>query len=303
MDISVVIPTRERVAVLRRTLAALSSQSLSKSDFEIIVVENGVTESVRTLMRDFENLFPHFRFLHEDRPGQALARNRGIRATSGELVVFVDDDVIPDSHFLAEHLRAHRQYPDAAVLGYVRFPWSGLESPLHWVLAHRPEYLNSYHFRDPHNIPFVHFYTCNSAVPRSLFSSMGVFDEALSGYGFEDSEFAYRLVRSGHRIVFAPRASALHDHYAAFTPFEDKRHQAGRALRYVLRKHPELHATLVPSEHAFRRHLTTWIGSWVGPLAGLFDRRVPAWILPLLGRLCQYRLEYRFWAEFHNATT
>lgn len=303
VPLSIVIPTRDRADRLRRTLEALATQSVPTSAFEVLVVDNESRDHTRQVALSYQGRLPRFRLLSQTRPGAAAARNAGIEASQGEFVLFLDDDVIPDPVLLEEHLHTHERNPGVAVLGLVRFLWTGRESPFHWLLTHRPELLQSFRFPDPSNVPFLHFYTCNVSVPRILFDRAGLFDEAFSGYGFEDTEFGYRIVRSGHRLLFNPRAAALHDFQRPFKQFASDRYRAGQALHRLFQKHPDLESVLRPRNKAWRCRVASWIGLLATPLAPFFDRPVrgPSLLLPVLGRCCGFHLEHLFWTGFAGA--
>jgi GT2 family glycosyltransferase len=302
MDISVVIPTRNRAGQLARPLEALACQSYPRDGFEVLVVDNGSTDNTQAVAAQFEGRFAHFRLLSESQPGAARARNRGIRESAGEIVLLLDDDVVPSPRLLEEHWQAHQRNPQSATLGRVTFPWNGSESPFRWVLTHRPEYLQSFRFADPENVPFNHFYSCNVSVPRSAFACVGLFDEEFRAYGFEDTDLGYRLARSGVRIVYNPEAQALHDFHRDFPQFAQNRFEAGRAFHRLLQKHPELDSWSAQQGSSARRWIVRCFGFLAFPLVPFFDSSASRLFLPVLGRACACRLQYRFWRGYSEAS-
>lgn len=102
MDISVVVPTRNRAARLRAMLAGLREQNLSASDrFEVIVVDNGSTDATPRVAAEAAAAFPEFRAIVEPVPGLHAGRHAGFRAARGEVLVFCDDDIVPEPGWLA----------------------------------------------------------------------------------------------------------------------------------------------------------------------------------------------------------
>lgn len=305
LTLSVIIPTRNREKKLGRTLQALSLQSLPPDCFEVIVVNNQSNDGTVKIAQEYVRRFARWKLISETTMGAAAARNRGIEASQGQILVFLDDDVVPDASLLAEHLATHRQHEGVAVLGLVRFPWKGQESGLLWWLAWRPELLQSFRFTDSSNVPFLHFYTCNLSLPRRLLMTPFQFDESFHGYGFEDIDFGYRLIRSGHRIVFNPQASALHDFRVPYSEFVQRQYRAGQSLHLFLGKHPELHRLFLSRETSWRRTISPSIGLFTRSLAPCFDRSLSPrvqFLLPLLGRLCGFSLDYYFWKGFRDAS-
>ena len=300
LDLTVIIPTKNRAAKLAATLECLCRQALDAQHFEIVVVDNGSSDQTEEALGKFVNRFPFWKVVREPTPGAAAARNRGFEVSSGEIILFLDDDILADPWLLEEHLKFHDQFAGVAVLGTIRYQWdtqNGKISPLVQLFIEHPEFLQSFDFRDPTNVPFLHFYTGNLSIPRSLFARVGGFDESFSFYGFEDIDFGYRLTQLGHRIVHNPRASAVHDHSFVFSGFAHKRYHAGLALGYLLEKHPELFGTFFPSSHKYRRYVKLLLGRACGLLKSRLahlssrpSRRMPRG----LPRLYQWFFEYEF---------
>ena len=178
------------------------------------------------------------------------------------------------------------------MLGSVRFPWDGSGTPFRRTLFDHPELLQSFRFPDPNDVPFQHFYTCNLSLPRTFLSRGGTFDESFQASGFEDIELGYRLSRSGFRMVFNAKASALHDCWQPFADFAEKQQRNGRELRLLLQKHPELREFFLPR----KRRLAALAGGLADRLAPSYDCRsaLSPILLPVLSRLCWLNLQLRF---------
>ncbi|MGZ6282554.1 MAG: glycosyltransferase family 2 protein, partial [Ktedonobacterales bacterium] len=114
---SVVIPTYNRCATLARVLGGLSCQTIAPDTFEVIVVADGCTDGTDDLCRHLAGELPfHLRLLQQANAGPAAARDRAVREARGSLIVFVDDDVVPDEHLIAVHLAAHGPDGDDTVV-------------------------------------------------------------------------------------------------------------------------------------------------------------------------------------------
>ena len=90
--ISVVIPTYQRRASLLRALAALSTQTIPPAEYEVVVAIDGSTDGTAGAVRSFPAPY-RLRALEQPNRGRAAARNAGIGAAAGELIVFLDDDM------------------------------------------------------------------------------------------------------------------------------------------------------------------------------------------------------------------
>lgn len=215
MDISVIVPTHNRRAVLSRTLGLLDAQTGVGGDFEVIVADDassdGTGEAVAEAARRFA--FP-LRYLRLDRNGgPSAARNRGLAVAQGQIVLFTGDDILPDPDFLGAHLRWHREHPDAtaAMVGHIR--WAD-EMPktalLTWLELRGTQFCYG-DMKDGAVVDYGRFYTSNVSLKRALLEASGVvFDERLRFC--EDSEIARRLAASGMALHYNARASAQHLH-------------------------------------------------------------------------------------------
>jgi glycosyltransferase involved in cell wall biosynthesis len=306
LEISVVIPTRNRAPKLRRTLEGLCAQSAPANTFEVVIVDNGSTDNTCEAVKDFTSRAANspWSYLREAKPGAAAARNAGVQASRGDIVLFLDDDVVPDPQLIEEHTKSHREQT-VIVLGAVRFPWDDSRTAFHRTLSEHAELLQSFRFPDPHNVPFQHFYTCNLSLPRDVLSRNGGFDESFRASGFEDIDLGYRLSKAGIRMVFNPRASGLHDCWQPFPEFAEKQRRNGRELRILLKKHPELRELFLPEASFARRGLLALAGGAASLLAPWFERPVVGFFSPLvltaLARLCWVNLQLRFRAGFDEA--
>ncbi|MBC5810265.1 MAG: glycosyltransferase [Candidatus Eremiobacteraeota bacterium] len=194
MKLSVVIATRDRAAFLTRALDSLAGQRDAPA-FETIVADNGSSDGTAALLEERSRApaFP-LRSVYVGAPNRGAARNAGIAAARGEIVVFVDDDVVLSERFLAAHAAAHPQGSRLAVSGPILNVPSYDDRP-----APRPfNYVNTF------------LCTCNASVRRTDLERAGGFDERFHLYGWEDTELGLRLRASGVRRAFAWDAFLYH---------------------------------------------------------------------------------------------
>ncbi|MEP7273158.1 MAG: glycosyltransferase [Acidobacteriota bacterium] len=196
--VSVVIPTHNRPATLVETLGHLEKQTLNRAYYEIIVVDDGSSPPV--------TVAPPVRLVRLEGEERSAARNAGAKAARGELLVFIDDDITVDRDFLKSHLEAHREWPDALLVGAIRLPGEASATPFG-------------RFRqklEDNGIPVARGITAmpnlctaaNMAMTRARFAELGGFDPRIASG--EDQDLALRHTTSGGRIAFIPAATVIH---------------------------------------------------------------------------------------------
>src|SRR5438132_1503222 len=119
MNVSVIIPTFNRPASLRRLLAQLDAQTLPSTDFEVIVVADGSIPEVAQSLGDLQFRMT-LRVFRRENGGPAAARHAGTLAARASLLVMLDDDMQVAPDFLEQHLAAHSRAGRAVVLGRIR---------------------------------------------------------------------------------------------------------------------------------------------------------------------------------------
>ncbi|MBW3663697.1 MAG: glycosyltransferase [Actinobacteria bacterium] len=205
-DLTVVIPTRDRWDILRRTIAALRSQTVQ--GFEVAVAVDGLDQAVPDDL-DVNHV------LVDAHAGPGAARNRAVAATERDLVLFLGDDMIPTPVLVEGHLDLHTAHPEpeVAVLGHVRWHRQAggrrIRSWLDWS-ATQFDYvqLDGWAHRD---VGFGRFYSSNVSVKRTLFERVGGFDPDFIFY-YEDLDLGYRLGEAGLVLLYEPQAIAEHLH-------------------------------------------------------------------------------------------
>ncbi|HWC25532.1 MAG TPA: glycosyltransferase [Solirubrobacteraceae bacterium] len=213
IELSVIIPTRDRVDTLRETLARLAGQE-TEIPFEVVVVDDGSSDATVATVRRFAERAPvPVSLLEQPARGPAAARNRGIAAARGAACLFIGDDTWPRPDLVERHGRLHRRrpQPQAALLGHVEWAPESRPSPF-------MDWLNSgvqFEFDQlpaPDTVRGSCFYTANVSVKRSFLTANGSFDESFAHAAFEDIELGLRLERAGMRLAYDRAAVVEHFH-------------------------------------------------------------------------------------------
>jgi glycosyltransferase involved in cell wall biosynthesis len=205
--LSVVIPTYNRVGRLSRVLAALAGQTLGEP-FEVVVVSDGSTDGTDEYLASDAPPIGVIA-VSQTNSGPAVARNRGIETAIGDLIVFIDDDLVPSPTMLAEHVAAHESLGnDVVVIGPMLDPDDHEFSP--WTSWEQRMLRKQYDAmaRGDYGATARQFYTGNASVRREHLMTVGSFDPRYRR--MEDVELAYRLDGIGLRWAFVPDASGYH---------------------------------------------------------------------------------------------
>jgi GT2 family glycosyltransferase len=206
-SVSVVIPTYDRRPRLEGVLGALAEQTFDR-EFEVVVVSDGSTDSTDEYLASGSTPLPVVAVTQSNQ-GPAVARNHGVDVASGDLIVFVDDDVVPAPGLLAAHVAAHERLGDGfVVIGPMLNPPDHEMSP--WIRWEQAMLAKQYRAMQRGRYPATarQFYTGNASLRRCHLLAAGGFDPAFRRA--EDVELAYRLDDAGMRWAFEPGAVGLH---------------------------------------------------------------------------------------------
>lgn len=212
---TVVVCTRDRPEDLQRCLEAF--MRFPDDGQEYLVIDNcPASDATMELVKNY----PKVRYVREDVPGSSAARNRALREAKHEFVAFTDDDAAPDPNWLRSLLQ---NFSDPRVMCV-----TGLVMPLE-LETEAQEWFERY---SPHGRGFYRLVfdgatinplivapvgvSASMALRKSAIDFIGLFDEDLGAgtptVGGEDCELFARILRSGYRIVYEPRALSWHRH-------------------------------------------------------------------------------------------
>lgn len=237
MRVSVVIPTYNRAGLLRRTLPALVSQKTEPFfTYEVILVSNGSSDETPAVLEEAGKAYPHvLRWFHiAPTGGPSAPRNRGIREAKGDVVVIMDDDVLPDGDLVLRHAEFHRDHPEpeAAAIGEAYVPADLGGDPM--SLFHTFPYDE---VRGKDRLGYLHFWTCNVSFKRQFMLDHGMFDETFLYY--EDVLVGHALESGGMHLRFEPRARGQHLHQLKPAGVASKGRFTGLWLHAFLERVPD----------------------------------------------------------------
>ena len=217
MDASVIVCTFNRAESLRDTLRALRAQQTAASRrWEVIIVDNNSRDHTREVVGEEQCEWPSLRYEFEAAQGLSHARNHGIAVAHGEVLLFTDDDVIPEPDWLETTLLGLEKYRADACGGFIAPVWetpppAWLTERFYGFLAIRSDRSDDYPITQAGQAPFG----ANMAMKRTVFDRVGLFDTNRGRKGNvlasgEDGELFERILAAGLATVFLGRSRVHH---------------------------------------------------------------------------------------------
>jgi glycosyltransferase involved in cell wall biosynthesis len=248
MNISVVVPSHNNARLLARALAGFAVQEGYPAQWEIIIVDNNSDdESIATVHRQFRSRLPISLIQQPNLPhpfALCKARNTGIRLAKGEWIACIDADIIPNRQYLNSLVSLTRKWGNKSIIatGERKFiSAEGVEpddiirdaslieqlplhaSPSNYGLATDRRLPTMKQLPDVEH-PWDYLHGCNVIYRREDALSIGGYQEAYDGqWGFEDIDFAYRMVRNtGCTPLYSPDLCVYHQDLPEDKPQMDR---------------------------------------------------------------------------------
>lgn len=224
--ISIIIPVKNDEKNIRDAVISVLKQK-TKEKTEVIVIDNNSTDNTLKMISDL-----NVKILSEKKPSASAVRNRGIRNSKGNILLFTDSDCVASKNWIKNHLDAQKR--GDVVMGrtflYPKYRKSIIAKSLDYGLL--PYF--DFNFIDNNKIlePW-HLYTSNLSVKRKIFEKVGFFNEEFKYAGSEDTEFGFRLFFNGLKIIYEPKAKIFHKHKKDFKSAMKRAITAGRQAEFL----------------------------------------------------------------------
>jgi len=201
--ISVLISTYDRPELLADCLAGFAHQTLPKSNYEVVVVDDGSpgTATAEVIER-FRSRLP-LTSARLEHAGRSAAKNLAVMLARGEIVLFFDDDDRAATDMLAEHLRMHETHPEdsTAILGYTEWaPEVAITPFMHWATDVEKVLFAYGNLNDGKELDWRGFWEGRISCKRALLLRGGLHDQRMN-YSI-DVEMAWRLAPLGLRVIY-----------------------------------------------------------------------------------------------------
>ena len=242
MKISVIIPTYNRCDSLKLALDSIMLQTYL--DIEVIVIVDGCSDETEQLLKKFSIVRP---IIFQNNRGAAVGLNEGAKLANGDILLFLDDDMVYDSKLIENHYGLHKTETYDVIIGH--FPLGKLPTPsffrkviYDWTEGWQLSFGENINFFDV--LCSGHF-----SIRKELFVKIGGFDTEFSQWGRKDSELGHRLIRVGAKFGFCKEAKSYQNYDKLPSKFLSDYKLLGIADVALIRKHPELKKDLLLSSY------------------------------------------------------
>ncbi|MDT8316994.1 MAG: glycosyltransferase family A protein [bacterium] len=223
IELSVVIPTRNRAIYLKDAIESIFKQTLNEDLFEVLIIDNGSTDETARVVRELSAKTKRIKYFFAPEPGLHVGRHLGAKEAKGEILVYADDDILATPDWL-NSVKKRFEDSDVALLGGKILPmWEG-EIPS-WIdlFKSEPQYgwtigfLSLLDFGDESKlIPADYVYGCNFSIRKSVLYECGGFhpdgmpQELIRYRGDGESALSRNIMTKGYAAVYEPLAAVYH---------------------------------------------------------------------------------------------
>ena len=227
-QVTVIVPAYNAAGTLPSCLTALANQSYPRTAYEVIVVDDGSTDATAAIAHD-----AGVSVITQPNAGPAAARNAGIRAGSGDIILFTDADCEPVVDWIAQMVAPMADIDFAGVKGSYRTRQSAVVARLAQC-----EFEERYDRQE--RLLVIDFVDSYAAAFRAMvLREVGGFDPAFPYANNEDVDLSYRIARLGHRLVFNRKAVVYHRHVTSWRAYIRLKIRRGYWRVMALKMHPD----------------------------------------------------------------
>lgn len=227
--ISVIIPAYNAAKTIDNCLRALLNQTVSRSEYEIIVIDDGSTDDTPQIVGSYKDIT----LIRQENQGPAVARNQGAKQASGDIILFTDSDCTPVADWIEKMIAPfNRDESIAGVKGVYRTDQKELVARFVQL-----EYEDKYDvMKKQKYIDFIDTYS--AGFRREAFCAIGGYDTSFPVACAEDVEMSFRLANAGYKMIMVPDAVVYHIHPNTLTAYLKKKFKFACWRMLAVKKNP-----------------------------------------------------------------
>ena len=270
--VDIIIPCYNVAHIIEKCIKSIMIQEYENT-VKTYIINDGSTDHTAELLESFSNLSNITIIHHEHNKGLASARNSGIKAGKGEVICFLDSDMVVKKNWIQSHINVLNDNNVVGVIGDSQIPGSETANSLEKYLYDERRGARQIGVGRPIN--FQYFLFNNTAVRRSVFEIIDLFDEKFTSYGGEDTELAIRLWEAyPESLRYSSEATSEHYHKRSLDEFCLSMFHYGKFnLSSLITQYPHYSNELG--------------GQWINSMKGscLFNPIV-RWVVKKMHRIC-----------------
>ena len=236
--VDVIIPCYNVERVVKKCVNSIIAQEYGNT-VKIYLINDGSTDNTPNILESFSNNTNITVILHEQNRGLSIARNSGINAGKGEVICFLDSDMVVKQNWIESHILVLSEKGIIGVIGDIKLPETEVANPLDKYLYDKRRGARQIGEKKP--IKFTYFLFSNTSIKRIVFQKIDLFDEIFSSYGGEDTDLAIRLWEAyPNGLCFSSKAASEHYHERELYEFCQCMYQYGKTnFQILLNKYPQ----------------------------------------------------------------
>jgi glycosyltransferase involved in cell wall biosynthesis len=251
---SVVVPCYNVEHVIDECIQSLLNQDYPENKFSIIVVDDKSTDSTLKIINNYKDN-PKIKIVkHFKNRGLSAARNSGIKASNSNIIGFLDSDMVVKSDWAKSFSEEMMRNGVVACMGGMKLGEELTENKLDKFLYNPTRGVLKHGENKP--IFFKWFLLNNSVVKKKVIDEIGLFDETITSYGGEDTDFAIRLWdKYPNGLRFTSKAIGEHYHQRPLDELQRKmEHYGSTNYLRLLERYP--------------KHKKDLAGDWINSIKG-----------------------------------
>lgn len=226
-QISLIIPTYNRPERLKNCLESLTKLEYSENLFEVIIIDDGSSQDLNNIIKDFESTL-NLTYFKQENKGPATARNNGAKKAKGKYLVFTDDDCEPDVKWLTKLDKIWLTNPEAILGGKtINKLIDNIYSQASQCLV---DYIYYYYNLSSQKAQF--FTSNNFAIPKNIFDKLKGFNINFPLAAAEDRDLCYRIYNQGYQMIYVEEAIIYHSHSLTLKTFWRQHFHYGKGAKY-----------------------------------------------------------------------
>ena len=237
MKTSVVIPSYKPELKLKKTLEKLVPQAALIDELIIVIDNSNYTEFAKLLVEEYSTKL-NIKIFPQSNSGRAISRNRGVEASTGDIIIFLDDDMLTEKDLIEKHIQYHVKTPGIIVSGNgYRNPDDAKHDFDKFLVKVETGWKKQSGGSGEITFKKFNFTACNMSLPRQVFEQLGGFDTRFSDG--EDFDFAVRAINNSIRIIYDNTLLAWHNDWPGIDTYIKRQNEYELAKIQIVKVHPD----------------------------------------------------------------